>query len=68
MTLVWVESLRQASEMLRWWRSDHPDGVRSTAKDIKALTLHVLFSAGFGKSYPLGDSTVAAAESEHMNI
>ncbi|MCJ1466040.1 hypothetical protein MMC07_004659 [Pseudocyphellaria aurata] len=67
MTLVWVESLRQASEMLQWWRSDHPHGVRSTAKNIKALTLHVLSSAGFGKSYPFGDSIVAAAKSEHMN-
>lgn len=67
MTLVWVESLRQATEMLQWWKSDNPEGVRSTAKDIKALTLHVLSSAGFGKSYPFGDSVAAAGKSNHMN-
>lgn len=67
MNLVWVESLRQATEMLQWWKSDHPDGVQSTAKNIKALTLHVLASAGFGKSYPFRDSIVAADDPNHMN-
>lgn len=67
MTLVWVESLRQATQMLQWWKSDHPEGVRSMAKNIKALTLHVLSSAGFGKSYPFRDSIVAADKSKYMD-
>lgn len=57
MGLVWNESLRQAREMLEWWILQDGKGVRSTAKNMSTLTLHVLVSAGFGKSYPFQDSS-----------
>ena len=36
--------------MLHYWSTQDP--VRSTADDTRTLSLHVLSSAGFGKSYP----------------
>lgn len=50
--MVWVESLRQAHEMLDWWTSHDSHGIKSTDKDTRILSLHVLASAGFGLSYP----------------
>ena len=50
--MVWAESLRQAKEMLDWWKNHDSNGVKSTDKDTRILSLHVLASAGFGKSYP----------------
>lgn len=49
---VWVESLRQSKDMLQWWLSHHTSGVRSTAKDTRALSLNILAYVGFGRSYP----------------
>ena len=48
--LVWTESVRQAQGMLQYWSSKK--SLRSTADDTRTLSLHVLSSAGFGKSYP----------------
>ena len=50
--MVWAESLRQAREMLDWWKNHDSNGVKSTDKDTRILSLHVLASAGFGMSYP----------------
>jgi len=48
--LVWSESIYQATGMLRHW-SVKPT-VNSVADDVRTMSLHVLSSAGFGKSYP----------------
>lgn len=61
MRLFWGEVLRQASEMLAWWKiQDKTDG-RGTARNLLTLTLHVLSRPGFWKSYPFQDSTEAVA-------
>ena len=67
MRLVWDESFRQASEMLAWWKMQGSTGVSSTARNSSTLTLHVLSSAGFGKSYPFQGSTEAMKEASPMN-
>ncbi|KAL9596408.1 MAG: hypothetical protein Q9179_004620 [Wetmoreana sp. 5 TL-2023] len=50
--IVWTESIQQARGMLDWWKDYGSNGVRTTAKDAKILSLNVLISAGFGMSYP----------------
>jgi cytochrome P450 len=67
MRLVWDESLRQASEMLAWWKTQEGKGVRSTARNMSTLTLHVLASACFGKSYPFQGSTDTLTEADPTN-
>ncbi|KJK76620.1 hypothetical protein H634G_08208 [Metarhizium anisopliae BRIP 53293] len=47
--LVWSESISQATDMIRYW-SSRPL-VRSTADDLRGLSLGVLAKAGFGKSF-----------------
>ncbi|TVY16155.1 Cytochrome P450 4d8 [Lachnellula arida] len=47
--IVWSESVVQARDMLRYWSTNSP--VNSTADDTRTLSLNVLSSAGFGKSY-----------------
>ena len=49
-SLVWSEALRQADEVLQFWKSLKIP-IRRTAKDTRTLSLHVLSGAGFGKSY-----------------
>lgn len=48
---VWRESLSQASGMLKSWTATGNKGVTSLTADTLTLALHVLTSAGFGKSY-----------------
>lgn len=48
--LVWTESIRQAQEVLTYWASQETP-ITDTAKHVRTLSLHVLSSAGFGKSY-----------------
>jgi cytochrome P450 len=48
--LVWSESIRQATGMLRYWLSK--PSINSIGDDTRTLSLHVMSSAGFGKSYP----------------
>jgi len=48
--LVWSESIQQATGMLRYWSSK--SSINSIADDTRTLSLHVMPSAGFGKSYP----------------
>ncbi|KAL8837432.1 MAG: hypothetical protein Q9170_002516 [Blastenia crenularia] len=58
--LVWSESVKQAIGMLRFWSSK--SSIRSTADDARTLSLHVLSSAGFGKSYPFQGSSEASPQ------
>jgi hypothetical protein len=55
MGLVWTECIRQAKEMLDYWKGS-PD-IRQTSKDVRRFSLHVLSSTGFGKSYSFDRST-----------
>lgn len=48
---VWRESLSQASGMLKSWTATRNEAVTSLTADTLTLALHVLTSAGFGKSY-----------------
>ncbi|GAM42176.1 hypothetical protein TCE0_043r15906 [Talaromyces pinophilus] len=47
--VVWSESISQATDMVRYW-SSRPS-VRSTADDLRSVSLGVLSKAGFGKSF-----------------
>ena len=62
--LVWKESLRQASGMLRSWMRKGPKGVENTSNETMALALHVLTAAGFGKTYEF-DSGVQKISTGH---
>jgi cytochrome P450 len=55
-SLVRAESLRQGTDILAFWESQGSKVIRSTADDAKTFMLHVLSSAGFGKSYPFKGS------------
>lgn len=58
-TLVWTESLRQAQEVLQYWKSlELP--IRRISKDTRTLSLHVLSGAEFGKSYSFHKSAETA--------
>ncbi|KAI1357974.1 cytochrome P450 [Xylaria arbuscula] len=46
---VWSESISQAQDMIRYWTSR--PSIRSTANDLRTLSLDVLSKAGFGKSF-----------------
>lgn len=46
--IVWSETLGLADDMLRYWSSK--TYIKSSADDIRTLTLNVLARAGFGKS------------------
>ena len=59
MNVAWKETLRQANEVLCHWKSRGSSGVTSTSQDIKTLTLHVISSAGFGKSYSFEEARQA---------
>ncbi|KAI0487071.1 cytochrome P450 [Xylaria cf. heliscus] len=47
--VVWTESLALATDMLQSWSKK--EAVKSTADDVRTLSLHVLSKAGFGKSF-----------------
>lgn len=54
--LVWIEALRQADEILQFWKS-LKEPITRTDKDTRTFSLHVLSGAGFGKSYSFQRST-----------
>ncbi|KAF2967255.1 hypothetical protein GQX73_g6347 [Xylaria multiplex] len=56
MEFVWNESLRQAGSMLRYWSLAGESGVPSMQRDTRTLSLNVLASAAFRKSYPFHGS------------
>ncbi|RYP77928.1 hypothetical protein DL769_003301 [Monosporascus sp. CRB-8-3] len=51
MKFVWDETLHQAKAMLRSWASAAEAGIPSMQKDTRTLSLNVLASTGFRKSY-----------------
>ncbi|KAL8935734.1 MAG: hypothetical protein Q9216_005287 [Gyalolechia sp. 2 TL-2023] len=59
--IVWSESVRQSVGMLQFWSSK--PSIRSAADDTRTLSLHVLASAGFGKSYEFQGVSEASPES-----
>lgn len=64
--LVWAESIQQAKGILEYWTSKA--SINTVAVDTRTLSLHVLSSAGFGKSYPFqsfDDSATAGAASSY---
>lgn len=48
--LAWDEALRQAGQVLSYWKAAGPKGVKTTPRDCKIVALNVLVSAGFGRS------------------
>lgn len=66
-SLVWKESRRQSDDMLKNWVAKGQDGVSRTDKDFMTLTLHVLCSAGFGKSYAFDEGVAAPSEGYTMS-
>ncbi|KAF5633650.1 cholesterol 7-alpha-monooxygenase [Fusarium tjaetaba] len=63
--LVWDESKRQATEMLKMWASN-PKGVVNPQSDTMVLALHVLTAAGFGRSYTFGCGLESALENHSL--
>ncbi|KAF2235509.1 cytochrome P450 [Viridothelium virens] len=49
--LVWTESLKQASDMIRDWKQTRASGKLGLQKDTRTLALNVLAATGFGRSY-----------------
>lgn len=48
--LAWDEALRQAEQVLGYWKAAGPHGVKTTPRDCKTVALNILVSAGFGRS------------------
>ncbi|KAF5533288.1 cytochrome P450 3A7 [Fusarium mexicanum] len=63
--LVWDESKRQATDMLKMWASN-PSGVVNPQSDTMVLALHVLTAAGFGRSYTFGSGLESALENHSL--
>ncbi|KAF5558266.1 cytochrome p450 3a7 [Fusarium napiforme] len=63
--LVWDESKRQATDMLKMWASN-PQGVVNPQRDTMVLALHVLTAAGFGRSYTFGSGLESALENHSL--
>lgn len=51
MGYVWTESLRQTQQLIETWISSSSSGIRSVAKDTRALSLNVLAAIGFHRSF-----------------
>ncbi|KAI0440354.1 cytochrome P450 [Xylaria telfairii] len=62
MEFVWDESLRQARSMLSSWLSAADTGIPSMQRDTRTLSLNVLASTGFRKSYEFRSSTETAVD------
>jgi cytochrome P450 len=65
--LVWKESLVQANDMLRTWMSKGRAGIGGVEQDAMTLALHVIASAGFGKSYPFSGGVQYPAEGHSLS-
>lgn len=63
--LVWKESLRQSTDMLKSWTGKGAKGVDDTPSSTLRLALHVLTGAGFGKWYDFGASGVQQVSPGH---
>ncbi|RYO79854.1 hypothetical protein DL766_003109 [Monosporascus sp. MC13-8B] len=64
MKFVWDESLHQAKAMLRSWASTAEVGIPSVQKDTRTLSLNVLASTGFRKSYDFHGSADPTIDEE----
>ena len=64
--LVWTESLRQASEVLQFWKT-FTTPVTRTDVDTRTISLHILSAAGFGKSYSFDKVGEPAKEGHVFN-
>ncbi|RYP60463.1 hypothetical protein DL771_010512 [Monosporascus sp. 5C6A] len=64
MKFVWDESLGQAKAMLRSWASAAEAGIPSMQKDTRTLSLNILASTGFRKSYDFHGSADPAIDEE----
>lgn len=53
--------------MLQYWIGKYPEPVRTTAKDAKTFSLHVLSGAGFGKSHPFQPITEEAENGQSLS-
>ncbi|KAK8024473.1 hypothetical protein PG993_012539 [Apiospora rasikravindrae] len=47
--IVWSEAITLATDMLQYWTTK--GSIRSSAEDLRTLSLHVLSRAAFGKSF-----------------
>jgi cytochrome P450 len=65
-SLVWKESLLQASAMLKSWVGKSLSGVDNTPHDTMALALNVFMAAGFGKRFEFGGGVDEGEEGEKM--
>ncbi|KAF1974035.1 cytochrome P450 [Bimuria novae-zelandiae CBS 107.79] len=50
--LVWGEALKEASQMLEYWRDRAKKPIRTLAQDTQIFSLNVLAAALFDRSYP----------------
>ncbi|KAL8796096.1 MAG: hypothetical protein Q9195_001428 [Heterodermia aff. obscurata] len=64
--LVWDEALRQAQDMAFSWYGMGAKGTRAIMEDTATLSLHVLTSAGFGKSYPFCHGSQKPSDGHEM--
>lgn len=60
--VVWSETLNQASEMLHAWNRSGRAGTTGFLKDLRSLSLNILATAGFRKSYRFRTSTDAVVD------
>ena len=65
-SLVWRETVNQASGMIQKWTKSDLDGVETGADTMK-LALHVLTSAGFGKEYDFNTGTSVVTKGHKMS-
>lgn len=57
MKYVWIQSLKQARQMVRSWASAAEPCISSFAKDTRTLSLNVLAATGFQRSYDFHSSS-----------
>ena len=57
MKYVWIESVKQTTEMVLAWRRAGASGVASVARDTRTLSLNVLAATGFKRSYRFQSSS-----------
>lgn len=65
--LVWRESLKQANGMIARWEVLQRLDVIETNSDTMKLALHVLTSAGFGKTYDFNGGTAEVSPGHKMS-
>ena len=61
---TWSEGLVQSRDMLSWWMSHGTAGLKSTAKDTRAMSLNILAYVGYKKHYPF-DGAHKLSETGH---